>query len=160
MVKLAAAVSLSICLSAVMVLAQETPTPTPTPDQLAVVCPKIQVLRGPVLYKAQASAHIGDPRMSRSTTLIFGKRWPTVPAYACMDAYNKYGQKIHRLGMYAKNEYQYRARYYGGWTCGDAKTPVQIRKLADGGPLYFKISKTTCLSIPNRGITGRVGSIY
>jgi len=136
-----------------------TPTPTATPDPIAQICPRIVNVKAPILYKAEASPHIGDPRMSKSTTLIFGRRWKTSPV-DCIHGYNQNGRLIHKLGVYARNEYAYKARYYGGWGCGDAKTPAKIRQLADRGPLYLKISKSSCLRLSNKGIMGRVGSIY
>ena len=71
----------------------------------------------------------------------------------CIDVYDREANKVHSLGEYPNSISAYDSRHYGGYGCGDRKTPDQVGKEAranTGSPeIYLKDDQGLCVRVPN-----------
>ena len=117
------------------------------------LCPVVRNLVGGEIWKSKASDHLssGDPRKN-STSLIF-MRGNARPRFSCLGVYDKKGNLVHKLGSYSPPGSAYAARYYGGWGCGDKKSPGSVATTAQRNTksktVYVKAGDRTCIAIPD-----------
>lgn len=104
------------------------------------------------IYKSRQSPHIPSfDRRKNSTALIY-LRSARAASGSCLNVYDKAGNLVHKMGVYARGESLYSARFYGGSGCGDAKSPSTIASLAKRNTKSTEVyidTGTVCLKIPN-----------
>lgn len=125
---------------------------------LSSVCGYYRGLNRGEIYKSRQSPHIpAFDRRKNSTALIY-TRGTAAPSSSCLNVYDKAGNLVHKMGIYARGEALYSARFYGGSGCGDAKSPSTIASLAKrntkSSEVYISTGarykgKPMCLKIDN-----------
>lgn len=119
----------------------------PVSPELAAVCKTTTALARSDIWKAKQSNHIpsGDVRQNSTAFIILRAGRTFKPN--CMLGYSNTGKLVHKLGAYFPTGTPYNKRLYGGWGCGDHKTPVQVAAASKGG-LYLKVSSNSCVVVP------------
>lgn len=117
------------------------------------VCPNTRGFSSGEIWKVEASDHIpsSDPRKYSTSFIYLAGKSPS--SFSCLSVYDKHGNKLHELGLYAKGESSYAARFYGGHGCGDGATGSSIaskaQKATGSKEGYLKVSNSMCLRIPD-----------
>ncbi|RME61368.1 MAG: hypothetical protein D6780_01840 [Candidatus Dadabacteria bacterium] len=121
-------------------------------DGLRAVCKNIRSIRRGEIYKSTGSPHFTDAR--RFSTGFIIVRGVSAPSVSCILVYDKNGNKVHSMGIYARGERDWAARYYGASTrCSDGQSGRSVASKAKrntGKPtVYLKISSRECIEIPD-----------
>ncbi|GEM_PF-3106555 len=120
---------------------------------LASVCSSTRGFVGGEIWKVEASDHIpsSDPRKYSTSFIYLAGKSPS--SFSCLNVYDKQGNKIHQLGIYARGEQHYAARFYGGHGCGDGATGSSLASKAANATGskegYIKVSNSLCLRVPD-----------
>ena len=122
---------------------------------LAAVCPKIQNLSAPALYKYSASGHLASSDRARSCSLIY-KKGSSYPRVGSIPMYDANGKLLSSFRAYAMGGPIYGARYYTR-TPACSVIAATAKRRAGKAEGYIKINRTTCLKVGN--LYGRQGSV-
>lgn len=120
----------------------------PESATLASVCPTRTALARTDVWKSRQSNHIPGSDSRKNSTALIILRGGRQFASSCMSGYSSSGKLVHKLGAYYPTGSLYNKRLYGGYGCGDRKTPRQVAAAASGG-LYLKVSANSCVKVPN-----------
>jgi hypothetical protein len=90
--------------------------------------------------------------VGKYSTSFITRKGTDAPGYDCLKAFDRKGRLIHTLGIYARND-GYSSRFYGGYGCGDGKSPSTIARQAKrrtGKPAIFvKVKPRMCVRVPD-----------
>jgi hypothetical protein len=151
--------SLFICLLVLLVAvpanaakAKAKPKANAVSAGLRAQCSTQRALSRAEIYKSRQSPHIPSfDRRKNSTALIYLRSARPAPG-GCLNVLDSQGKIVHRMGIYARGESLYSARFYGGSGCGDGMTPSQIASVATKrtkkATVYIDIG-SQCLIIPD-----------
>ena len=119
---------------------------------LASACKSQRSLSGGEIWKSRQSPHIPTSDRRKFSTALIYTRSARAPSGSCLSVLDSKGKEIHKLGIYARGESLYSARFYGGAGCGDAKSPSTIAALAKrntGNTNVYIDTGSVCLKIPD-----------
>ena len=119
---------------------------------LASVCTSQRSPAGGEIWKSRQSPHIPSSDRRKNSTALIYLRSVRPPANSCLSVVDGKGNVIHRLGVYARGESLYSARFYGGSGCGDGKTPGTVASIAKRNTkstaVYIDVG-SVCIKIAN-----------
>ncbi len=127
-----------------------------TPRRLSAlsrVCRTTRDLDRKEVWKSRQSPHIPtyDPR--KNSTALIGLAGATRPSSSCITAYDNDGDRVHSLGAYVPPGSLYAYRHYGGWGCGDKKSPSSVAAAAKKGAgntnINVALRSNLCVKIPD-----------
>ena len=114
---------------------------------LAQVCPKVSVLGGNMVYKYQASGHLGGTDRASSCSFIYGPGNNSYPRQRILPLYDESGNFLANFVAYELGGCPYPARWYtSGPTCSQIAGSAAQRTgkysgyIAIGGGLCLKVN--------------------
>ena len=135
-----------------------TRTATATPTGLDKVCKTKLKWQRYMLYKYQASGHLGSSDRAKSCSLIYGKANQSYPRLRYLPLYNIKGKLLGTFINYAMGGSIYAARWYtagAGPSCATIAATAKKQTKSYGG--YIGVGSKKCFYVPN--LTGRYGSV-
>lgn len=106
------------------------------------------------IWKSRQSPHIPSSDRRKNSSALIYLRSARPPAGGCLNVLDSSGRVVHKLGVYARGEALYSARFYGGSGCGDGKSPSAVASLAKrntGKTAVYVDIGSVCLAIPDPG---------